>query len=666
MKFQCLSLFLPVLAIRSGIGIWAAGALSVFFLGQRVRHSFYAIILFCGGLLLGLASCSAYGKGHIAFDLLPQCLSSINPFQIEVNRLTDFFLLLTALIICSVAIFSPAYLERRQAKMHMGIYWHCTFVFVIALTLTFLSKNAIAFLIFWEMMSLAAMSLTASDFIKQRARYAALVYLAITAITTILLLASFLWYHHHFQSWDFSCWHAAGKIFWPALLLFSGLALKSGVWPFHIWMSYAQAEAPSPTSVFMSTVMKLAAVYILIRLLVVDNDDGLLLGYIALVLGTISILWGSLFALLEHDLKRLLSYSSTENMGLILIALGLCLIGHCLKLTDLAGLALAATLFQSFNHSLAKTGLFIGAGSVEAVSQTRDLAVLGGLVKKMPWTTASFLCNSLSAIAIPPFSGFASKWMIYQCLFTLALSKAQVIDRALSLTLIGILSFVGALSLACYTKAIGICFLGKPRSEIINRVNELSWGSVTVQLLFASLCLFVGIGAPYLIALLGRPICAEVLPDVNFESYPPMMARFILPGMITVLLVGILLFILGKRDGTGLRKYVTWDCGYGNLTARAEETGTSFSESIARIFTPILRYRTVIEIKGKDRRHFPEVIKFESVKSPLLEGMIYKPFLKVALLLSRAIAGLQTGSIHLYLLYVFMTLLVLVCLSVKF
>ena len=151
-------------------------------------------------------------------------------------------------------------------------------------------------------------------------------------------------------------------------------------------------------------------------------------------------MWGSLFALLEHDLKRLLSYSSVENIGLILMALALCLMGRYFQQWDLAAMALAAALFHSLNHTLCKAGLFIGAGSIEAVTHTRDLAFLGGLVKRMPWTTGCFLANSLSAVALPPFNGFASKWMIYQCLFVLAMSKAQVFDRGLwALTLIGVL-----------------------------------------------------------------------------------------------------------------------------------------------------------------------------------------------------------------------------------
>ena len=539
-------------------------------------------------------------------------------------------------------------------------------MFMLAICLTLLSTNAISFLIFWETMSLAAMTLIASDHIRQRARHAALIYMGVTTISTVLIFGSFLFYYHHFHSWYFSDWHAAGSLTFPALLLFFGIVAKSGIWPFHIWMSYAQAEAPCPVAALMSTVMKTVGVYTLIRLLIMDNDHGLVIAYLALALGTMSMVWGALFALLEHDLKRLLSYSSVENSGIVLVALGLCLMGRSAGQWDLAYLALAAALFHTVNHSLCKAGLFVGAGNIEAVTHTRDLTFLGGLAKRMPWTAGCFLANSLAIVPLPPFGGFASKWMIYQSLFKLAISDAQVFDRALGLCMVGVLSLVSALSLAGYTKAIGICFLGRPRLEPISQVTELSKSSIFVQLFFAISCLFGGLAVSYFLPYLW-PACCEVLPKINHSeklfSLPLGIVTFM--GAIIAAFTIVLLTALARRADNGLRKYVTWDCGYGNLSSRAEETGTSFSESIARIFAPILRYRMITEIQGKDRRHFPEVIKFESVTSPLFEGLLYRPSMKVILVLSRAIGGLQTGSIHLYLLYVFVTLLILVGIGIR-
>ncbi len=656
----------PILAIGCGLGVWATGALLVFITGEKAKHVFFSSLLFIGAILIGLGVVLSYNRWGFTLNLLPYCYFGLVPLIVRLDTLVCFFLGMVALIVCPLAIFSPAYLSRYKDSIHPGIYWHCVFMFMLTLCLTFLTTNAICFLIFWETMSLAAMTLIASDHVRQRARHAALIYLGVTTISTVFIFGSFLWYYHLFHSWNFSDWHAAGSLTFPALLLFFGIVAKAGIWPFHIWMSYAQAEAPGPVAALMSTVMKTVGIYTIIRLLIVDNDHGLVIAYLALGLGSVSMIWGALFALLEHDLKRLLSYSSVENMGVVLIALGLCLMGRCSGHWDLAYLALAAALFHTVNHSLAKAGLFVGAGNIEAVTHIRDLTFLGGLAKRMPWTAGCFLINSLAIVALPPFNGFASKWMVYQSLFKLAMSDAQVFDRGLAISIIGLLGLVSALSLACYTKAIGICFLGRPRSEPINQATELSRGSIIVQLFFAGTCLVGGLTVPCLLPILW-PACYEVLPKIshaeNLFSLPLGTITFIGVSIAACAVISLINF--AKRPQASLKKYVTWDCGYGNLSARAEETGTSFSESIARIFAPILRYRMITEIQGKDRRHFPEVIKFESVTSPLFEGLLYKPSKKVLLVLSRGIGGLQTGSIHLYLLYVFVTLLILVGIGIR-
>ncbi len=522
----------PVLAIASGLTIWAVGALLAVITSGRTKHRLNSSLLFIGGLLLGLGVFFCYRQTGLSLYLHPGCYFGLAPLTLHLDALSCFFLGIVSIVVCALSFFSPSYLSYYRDRVHPGIYWHCLFMFLLALVLVLLSTNAICFLVFWEIMALTVITLIASDHIRQRARHAALIYLGMTIISSLLLTGAFLWYYHHFHSWYFSDWHGAGAMTIPALLLFFGLSVKSGLWPSQIWMAQAQAEAPSPVTALMSAVMKKAGIYIFIRLLVLDNDNGLILSYVALALGTVSVIWGSLFALLERDLKRLLSYSSVENIGLILIALSLCLMGRYLGHWDLAYLAFAAALFHIVNHSLCKTGLFIGAGAIEAVTNTRDLALLGGLAKRMPWTTACFLANSIAIVALPPFNAFASKWMIYQSLFRLATSQAQVIDRALGLTLVGILSLVGALSLACYTKAIGICFLGRPRSEAVNHAHELSPSAVIVQIIGVCPCLFLGLMAPHVIPLFSS-VCAEVLPkatlvhkhiyDTNCKNY---FARF--------------------------------------------------------------------------------------------------------------------------------------------
>ncbi len=213
------------LAIGYGLGVWVAAALVVFLTAERAKHTFFSFLLFMGSFFIGIGAFFSYQQKAISFNLLPCCYFAIAPLTIRIDTLACFFLTIVALVVCALAIFSPAYLKAYKDRLHPGIYWHCIFMFMLALTLTLLSTNAICFLIFWETMSLAAMALIASDHIRQKARHAALIYMGITTISTVLIFASFLWYYRHFHSWYFADWHAAGSITFPALLLFFGLAL---------------------------------------------------------------------------------------------------------------------------------------------------------------------------------------------------------------------------------------------------------------------------------------------------------------------------------------------------------------------------------------------------------------------------------------------------------
>ncbi len=649
-------------SISSGFAVWVVGALVALFNGAKVEHRFYSTLLFIGGALLLAGVLLSQGNLY-SITLLSPFYFGLAPFATRLDALASLFLALLAVLSCAVAFYSPGYLAPLKDRLHGGIYWNCMFLFLLSMGLVILSANAISFLIFWEIMSLSSVALVASDHVKQRSQRAALIYLGATTISSALLTGTFLWYHQVSNSWNFTDWHTNSTNLAVPLLLFVGIAIKAGVWPFHIWMPYAQPEAPAPVAALMSGIMKKVAIYALIRILILNGEGGVVLGYLALLLGTVSAAWGVLFALLERDLKRLLTYSTVENVGLILIALSLTILCKAAGLPGLAAIAIAAALFHCVNHGMFKTLLFLGAGSIETSMRSRDLSILGGLGKKMPYTMVCFLIGSLAISALPPLNGFSSKWLIYQSLFQFSFMDLQVIDRALALVIVGILSFVGALSLACYAKAVGICFIGKPRSDSVANVHECTKGMIVAQVLLAGSCILLGLLTRPAMSVLA-PSCHEVvslaLDPVALFRLP--MIKMTVIGALTVWAVYLLLF---NRQSPILRKYITWDCGYGDLPARAEETGTSFSEPIARMFGPLLQYRKFTEIIGRDRRHFPEAIKFETATVPILEQRIYGPTIKALQYVSKMLANLQTGSIHLYLMYVFVTLLILVGIGVR-
>jgi formate hydrogenlyase subunit 3/multisubunit Na+/H+ antiporter MnhD subunit len=646
--------------LGSGFGVWTLGGLTAFFSGEKAKHHVFSTVMFLGSLSLLLAM--FLGQGDVfSVTLFSPINFVLAPLAIRIEPLNSLFLVLLGIVSGAVAIFSAGYLNHFQERIHAGIYWACVFIYVTSMGLVLISSNAIVFLIFWELMALSSVALVASDHVRQRAQRAALIYLGSATVSGALLTGGFLWYFHIFKSWDFSEWHNTSSTLGPALLVFFAIAVKSGLWPFHIWMPYAQSEAPSPVAALMSGAMKKVAMYAFIRLLLLNSTDGVVIGYLALFLGTVSVLWGILFALIERDLKRLLAYSTVEQMGLIVVSLGLVLLCRHNGLTALAGIAFAAALLTCINHSIFKTLLFLGAGCVDVAAGTRDLSVLGALGKKMPFTMCCFLIGSLSIAALPPFNGFANKWLIYQSFFQYSFSSPQVIDRAVALLIVGVLAFVGALSVACYTKAVGICFLGRPRSEAVAHAKESSRDMVAAQVLLAAACVFTGLFIPQILNMI-VPVLSDVIgtaPSAK-ELFPLPIWKLALLGGVVFAGVYALVF-----KNSPVSKFVTWDCGYGDLPGRAEETSTSFSEPIARIFAPLLQYRISTEIKGRDRRHFPEVIKFETNTKPILEERLYRPTIALLQGLSKGLAQLQTGSIHLYLLYVFITLLILVGIGIR-
>jgi hydrogenase-4 component B len=322
----------------------------------------------------------------------------------------------------------------------------------------------------------------------------------------------------------------------------------------------------------------------------------------------------------------------------------------------------SGVLFHVVNHGLFKSLLFLGAGAVDTQAKTRDLGNLGGLARTMPWTMTCFFVASIAICSLPPLNGFASKWMLYQSFFQMSFRAVSLLDRAMALSAIGILSVVGALSLATFAKAVGLGFLGRPRSTSASQATECSYGMVAGQILLAAACILLGLWSrPFLHHV--APIC---LVGLTYSLDPERL--FTIPAMV-LCLIGILtisfVYIVIFGSSHGSREYATWDCGYGDLPVRAEETGSSFSQPIGRIFSPLLQYRMVTEIKGRDRSHFPEWIRVEVQMQPLLENFLYRPGIIALQWLSKALVKMQSVSIHVHLIYVFLTMLILVCVGIS-
>ena len=598
-------------------------------------------------------------QGTIRFPL-PWFLGDAS-FSFVLDPLSQWFLFIIGLIGIPVALFTPGYLRHLATRIPTGLVWGGIALLFLSMVGVVLAGNALVFLVAWEVMAISSFMLVASDHTKQQIRHAALVYFGATRAGTGFLMLGFLWMHQLTGSWTFADWHVDGlRVLAPALCILIGLFTKAGSWPFHLWLPIAHPAAPAPVSAIMSGVMIKTAIYALIRLFVIgDHITAPYLGAIVLLLGMISACWGVLFALLQHDLKRLLAYHSVENIGIILMGVGLAILGRDLALPWLSQLGLAAALFHSLNHAIFKSLLFFGCGAIDAQTHIRDIEQLGGLLHRMPYTGAAFVVGSVAICALPPLNGFASEWLLYQGFFTMALQAETTLVRLIALLLMGGLALVGALAIACFVKAVGVVFLGAPRSAAAARAKEAPAGMVGAQLLLAICCAVPGIAVVALLQPLG-----QVTAMLGTAS-PPLSAAWTLPMPLLALLLFattacITLAVAALARRTTNRRYSTWDCGFGPLDARMQYTATSFAQPIARLFGWLYRYVLQIDIRGEQRRHFPEVVTAGMSHEAYLETRIYAPLLRnFQRFAGGFIMRLQAGSIHQYLLYILLVLALL-------
>ncbi len=574
----------------------------------------------------------------------------------RVDGLSRWFMGLIGVVGLAVSVYLPGYLLHLRGRAQPGLVWSGLAVLFASMAGVVMAVNAIVFFAFWELMAVSSFLLVATEHERQAVRRAAFIYLGATRLGSAFLVAGFFWMYSVTGSWEFSDWVVQGvRASGPSALILVGLLTKAGSWPFHLWLPIAHPAAPGPVSAVMSGVMIKTALYAVVRIFVLGGVEAPWIGWLLIVAGAVSAIWGILFALLQNDLKRLLAYSSVENIGFILLALGVSLIAGADGLTRVADLALGAALFHTLNHGVFKSLLFLGAGTVDAHAHTREMDRLGGLIHNMPWTAATFFVGSASICALVPFSGFASEWLLYNGLFQMGASATSGELRLTGLLLLGWIALVGALALACFTKAFGVSFLGRARSGEANHAREGTPGMVAACVYLAVLCLGLGLGAPWVwnamrwLGLVSESHAVELLP-------------VFVGGLIVMLVLWIAMRTLAKRRPA--RSCVTWDCGFGPLSPRTQYTATSFVQPVARLFGALYRYETEVVVEGKQRRHFPTEVRAESRHEVYLESKVYSPGLNFVLRMSEGfIMRLQAGSIHQYLLFMVLTLVLLLWLG---
>jgi hydrogenase-4 component B len=574
------------------------------------------------------------------------------------DPLALFFLAVIFLVSFPALVYSLGYFHNKFTRRKLVAVQLTTLAFIASMCLLVIVRNALVFLILWELMTLFSYLLVLIDSENEAAVNAASIYIIMTHCGTAFLTAAFFLIYRHSGSFDLPAMTAACQTMSPLLrnVLFVfflvGFGTKAGIVPLHLWLPYAHPQAPSHISSLMSGVMIKTALYGLIRFVfLVLGISSLWWGVAVLLLAMISCLVGVIYALMEHDLKKLLAYHSVENIGIILLGLGLAMVFTWLNLNSLAALALIAGLYHLVNHAAFKGLLFLCAGSVQKGTGTLDLEKLGGLIKKMPWTGAFFLIGAMGISALPPLNGFVSEWLTLQAFFAGAFKVPGILAFGFALAAAA-LALTGGLAAACFVKAFGITFLALPRSKGAAEAQESPNSMLLAMAFLAAAVIGLGLFAPAVFNLIGQvagPICrADTLP-INYLTISPLFIALVLGAGLAV---GLTTLLSKARIGR------TWDCGYYQAGARNEYTATAFSKPFRISFSFFLLPFRKTE-KVKDSFYHVKSFVYETYTTKIFKEYFYDAGLGLMLRGARFFKRAQAGSIHLYLSYILITLALL-------
>jgi hydrogenase-4 component B len=621
-------------------------------------------------------------SGAAKFALWPSLIPYLQ-LTIKLDPLGAFFVLIVSFLALTVSVYSFGYVRGFYGRKSVGVLAAFFNTLVLATTLVFTASNAFFFLIAWEIMALTAYCLVSFEHEKSETRSAGVLFFIMSHVGTGCLILGFLLL---FQAaggqspgdYSFDTFRSLGATMSPGrcdaafLLFLFGFGIKAGIVPLHIWLPEAHPVAPSNVSAFLSGVLIKTGIYGLTRVLFdFMGTPPNWWGVTILTLGTISAVLGVLYALMQHDLKRLLAYHSIENIGIILMGLGASLMFLHTNHPVLATLALLAGMYHTINHAIFKALLFLGAGAVLHATHTRNMEEMGGLIKRMPKTAFCFLIGAVAISALPPLNGFVSEWLTYQSLLQ-GFGTTDSLVRLMFPLSGAMLALTGALAAACFVKAFGITFLAQPRSKHAAQAHEASPTMLLGMGLLTAACVFLGLFPttflmlfdPLTQQLIGQPLPAYliqgdgwVLGSAKELGGTVSTLGIALMGMCLLPIPLVLWLLFGRR--TKVRIGPTWDCGLRGLTPQMEYTATGFSKPIRMIFKALFRPRREVQREYDYSPYFAKTLRFESHIEEAFVTRIYRPLNRAILRLSRRMRALQAGSIQAYLIYIFITLLLL-------
>jgi len=651
-------------------GLLAIAILAVALSRSKMSTSvvYSASLAICVAALSGSLYWLVVGKANASEMTLPIGLPWLGAhFRLDV--LASFFLVVVNLGGASASLYGLGYGHHDPAPQRVLPFFPA---YLAGMNLVVLADDAFSFLLCWEFMSLASWALVMAHHREAGTARAGYVYLVMASFGTLALLLAFGLLAGPAGGYGFAAIRAALHTPYVAalvlILMLLGAGSKAGLVPLHVWLPLAHPAAPSHVSALMSGVMTKVAIYGFIRVIFdLLGQPSWSASAVVLFLGGITAVMGILYAMMERDLKRLLAYSTIENIGIIFVSLGLALAFQSNGLKLAAALAFSAALFHVLNHSFFKSLLFFGAGAVLTSTGERDMEKLGGLIHRMPFTSFAFLIGCVAISALPPFNGFVSEWLIFQAV----LQSPELPQWALKIMVPAVgamLALAAALAAACFVKAFGVTFLGRPRSVAAETAKEVDRYSLTAMFILATLCLLAGI-LPGLVIDALAPITVEILGGaMPIQANEPWLSivpiaesRSSYNGLLVMVFITIsaslAVYFIHRFASHALRRGPAWGCGFSDPTPAAQYSGGSFAQPIRRVFgTMVFRARDHVEMPPPgDIR--PARLKIEV--HDLVWETIYAPIAGAVRFSAEWLNRLQFLTIRQYLSLVFATLVTL-------
>jgi hydrogenase-4 component B len=646
-----------------------AGAAVAFLSGRARRRATGVFLATClaGCLFAGTAGVLA-ASGETGGDVVLPWSVPGGSLSLRLDALGGWFALVVALVSAATAVYAIAYLrdvgDRKFARFAGSFSLLLVAIFVVTA-----ARNGLLFLAAWELMTLSAYVLVVLHHEDATVRSAGLLYFVANHTAAFCLLALVAMLGASAGSLDFDALRAsrvahadappgAGLCFVLALVAFG---TKAGIMPLHIWLPHAHPVAPAPVSAVLSGLVVKVGIFGLLRFLPFLPAPAAWFGGALLALGALSGVVGVLYALAQHDLKRLLAYHTVENIGIIVLGLGVGVVATRAGHPEIATLGFCGALLHVLNHALFKSLLFLGAGSVVHAAGTAEIDHLGGLARRMPWTALLFLVGCVSICALPPANGFVSEWFVYRALFGAAAGSAGA-PAIWCVGAILALALIGGLAAACFAKAFSATFLGVPRAATHGHAGDAAVSQRAAMGVLAAACLAVGL-VPYLAVRVAWPAASALAQDLGATAATSpaaadgWLAPFAWTGAALVLLTAALAFVrraLGRRaDASSVS---TWGCGYARPTARMQYTASSFAAPVASIFSGLLHGRAKTTAAAGAFSAAPAV---HTWTPDVPEAYVFRPSFTALTWLCARVRAFHHGAIHVRVAFVLVTLALL-------